>query len=147
MLHFAAHQILTFWMRTFYRMTCVKWKRNILRQSAHPPVSKFMSETDTWTWNKYSLHSHLTLLSVSEDYLCFVSIQTILLCNNNNNNNNNNNTYVIRKVITVCAYLSRILEIVTLRTCIYFLYQLRRHTRHFVKVMLCLYLFLCVKHV
>jgi len=57
------------------------------------------------------------------------------------------NTKVIRKVRTVCAYLSRILETVTLHMCSDFLYQLRSHRRHFVKFVLCLCLFLCVKHV
>jgi len=33
-------------------------------------------------------------------------------------------TYIIRKVSTVCAYLSRILETVSLRMCSDFLYQL-----------------------
>ena len=47
----------------------------------------------------------------------------------------------------VCAYLSRILETVTLRMCSDFLYQLRSHRRHFVKFVLCLCLFLWVKHV
>jgi len=56
-------------------------------------------------------------------------------------------TWVIRKVSTVCAYLSRILETVTLRMCSDFLYHLRSHRRHFVKFVLCLCLFLCVKHV
>ena len=56
-------------------------------------------------------------------------------------------TYVIPKVSTVCAYHSRILETVTLRMCIDFIYQLRSHRRHFVKFVLCLCLFLCVKHV
>jgi len=55
-------------------------------------------------------------------------------------------TEVIRKVSTVCAYLSRILETVTLRMCSDFLYQLRSHRRHFMKFVLCLCLFLCVKH-
>ena len=56
-------------------------------------------------------------------------------------------TKVIQKVSTVCAYLSRILETVPLLMCSYFLYQLRSHRRHFVKFVLCLCLFLCVKHV
>jgi len=55
--------------------------------------------------------------------------------------------YVIRKVRTVCAYLSRIFETVTLRMFSDFLYQLRSHRRHFVKFVLCLCLFPCVKHV
>ena len=62
-------------------------------------------------------------------------------------NSKNVYTQVIRKVTTVCAYLSRILETVTLRMCSDFLYQLRSHRRHFVKFVLCLCLFLCVKHV
>ena len=49
------------------------------------------------------------------------------------------------KVSPVCAYLSCILETVTLRMCSDFLYQLRSHRRHFVKFVLCL--FLCVNHV
>jgi len=56
-------------------------------------------------------------------------------------------TSIIRKVRTVCAYLSRILENVTLRMFSDFLYQLRSHRRHFVKFVLCLCLFLRVKHV
>ena len=55
-------------------------------------------------------------------------------------------TYVIRKVSTVCAYHTRILETVTLRMCSDF-FQLRNHRRNFVKFVLCLCLFLCVKHV
>ena len=47
------------------------------------------------------------------------------------------NYWVIRKVSTVCAYLSRILETVTLRMCSDFLYQFRSHRRHFVKFVLC----------
>ena len=39
----------------------------------------------------------------------------------------------MRKVSTICAYPSRILETVTLRMCGDFLYQLRSHRRHFVK--------------
>jgi len=54
---------------------------------------------------------------------------------------------VIRKVSTVCAYPSRIIETVTLRMCSDFPYQLRNHRRHFVKFVLCLCLFVCVKHV
>jgi hypothetical protein len=56
-------------------------------------------------------------------------------------------TRVIQKVSTVCAYLSRILETVTLRMCSDFLHQLRSHRRHFVKIVLCICLFLCVNHV
>ena len=56
-------------------------------------------------------------------------------------------TQVIRKVSTVYAYLLRILETVTLRMCGDFLYELRSHRCHFVKFVLCLCLFLCVKHV
>ena len=56
-------------------------------------------------------------------------------------------TKVIQKVSTVCAYLSRILETVPLHMCSDFLYQLRSHRRHFVKFVLCLCLFLCVRHV
>ena len=56
-------------------------------------------------------------------------------------------TKVIQKVSTVCAYLSRILETVPLHVCSDFLYQLRSHRHHFVKFVLCLCLFLCVKHV
>ena len=60
-------------------------------------------------------------------------------------------TWEIRRLFgkesTVCAYLSRILETVTLHMCSDFLCQLRSHRRHFVKFVLCLYLFLCVKHV
>ena len=55
--------------------------------------------------------------------------------------------HTIRKVSTVCAYLSRILETVTLRMRSDFLYQLRSQGRHFMKFVLCLCLFLCVKHV
>ena len=40
---------------------------------------------------------------------------------------------------TVGAYLSRILETVTLRMCSDFPYQLRSHRRHFVKFVLCLF--------
>jgi len=54
------------------------------------------------------------------------------------------NTQVIWKVSTVCAYLSRILETATLRIFSDFLYQLRSHRRHFVKFILCLYLFLAL---
>jgi len=54
---------------------------------------------------------------------------------------------VIQKVSTVCAYLSRILETLPLHMCSDFLYHLRNHRRHFVTFVLCLYLFLCVKHV
>ena len=53
-------------------------------------------------------------------------------------------TLVIRKVSTVCAYLSRILDTLTLRMCSDFLYQLRSHRRHFVKFVLCLCLFLAL---
>jgi len=53
-------------------------------------------------------------------------------------------TQVIRKVSTFCAYLSRILETVTLRVCSDFLYQLRSHKFHFVKFVLCLCLFLAL---
>ena len=56
-------------------------------------------------------------------------------------------TQVIRKVSTVCAQLSRILETVNLRMCSDFLYQLRSHRRHFVKFVLCLCLFLCCHRV
>jgi hypothetical protein len=56
-------------------------------------------------------------------------------------------TKVIRKVSTVCAYLSRILETVPLRMCSDFLFQLRSHRRHLVKFGLCLHMLLCVKHV
>ena len=55
--------------------------------------------------------------------------------------------YVGYSESTVCAYLSRILETVTLRMRSDFLYQLRSHGRHFVKFVLCLCLFLCVEHV
>jgi hypothetical protein len=48
---------------------------------------------------------------------------------------------------TVCAYLSRILETVTLRMCSDFLHQLRSHRPHFVEIVLCICLFLCVNHV
>jgi len=44
-------------------------------------------------------------------------------------------------------YRLRIFETVTLRMCSDFLYQLRSHRRHFVKFVLCLCLFLCVKRV
>jgi len=54
-------------------------------------------------------------------------------------------TYIIGKVSTVCAYLSRILVTVTLPMRSDFLYQLRSHRCHFVKFVLCLCLFLCVK--
>ena len=57
------------------------------------------------------------------------------------------NRYVIRKVSTVCAYLSRILETATLCKCSDFFHQLRNHRRHLLKSVLCLCLFLCVKHV
>ena len=55
--------------------------------------------------------------------------------------------YNFQEVSTVCAYLSCILETVTLHMCSDFLYQLRSHGHHFVKFMLCLCLFLCVNHV
>ena len=53
-------------------------------------------------------------------------------------------TKVIRKVGTVCAHLTCILETVPLRMCSDFLYHLLRHKRYFVKIVLCLCLFLCV---
>ena len=59
----------------------------------------------------------------------------------------NKYTKVIQKVSTVRAYISRILETVPLHMCSDFLYQLRSHRCNFVKFMLCLCLFLCVKHV
>jgi len=55
--------------------------------------------------------------------------------------------YVGYSVSILCARLSRILETVTLRMCSDFLYQLRSNRRHFVEFVLCLCLFLCVKHV
>ena len=56
------------------------------------------------------------------------------------------NTWVIRKVSTVCAYLSRILETVTLRTCVDFLFQSRSHKHHFMKFVLC-YVCSCVLNI
>ena len=56
-------------------------------------------------------------------------------------------TKVIQKVSTVCAYLSRILQTVPLHMCSDFLYQLRSHRCNFVKFVLSLCLFLCLKHV
>ena len=56
-------------------------------------------------------------------------------------------TKAIQKVSTVCTYLSHILETVPLHMCSDFLYQLRSHRHHFMKFILCLCLFLCVKHV
>jgi hypothetical protein len=55
--------------------------------------------------------------------------------------------YVIREVSTACAYLLRILKTVTLRMYSNFLNQLRSHRRHFMKIVLCLCLFLCINHV
>ena len=56
-------------------------------------------------------------------------------------------TLVIRKVSTVCAYLPRFLESVTLRMCSDFLYRQISNRRHFVRFVTRLCLFLCVKHV
>ena len=55
--------------------------------------------------------------------------------------------YLIYVGYSESKYRLRILETVTLRMCSDFLYQLRSHRRHFVKFVLCLCLFLYVKHV
>ena len=77
----------------------------------------------------------------------FLNNQVTLISDKNNGYFTGSPVYVVYSESTVCAYLSRFLETVTLRMCSDFLYQFRSHRRHFVKFVLCLCLFLCVKHV